>query len=144
MDLDTEARARSQSVADLQVEALDQYLAKSGASRARWFKSKAFTGEQTAAIVERLEELLEESLGRTVEIVGDLQYALAKHGLGTEPWKALVRELRTQEQRTADLGRQLSVVGDRRLEHRFGQFVRLGDLVLELRQRRPELFRRPA
>ena len=63
-----------------------------------------------------LEQELSVSLERTSEIVADLQHVLGEYGPGTEAWKALVKELREQEARTAEVGRQLDARSDDRLE----------------------------
>ena len=63
-----------------------------------------------------LEQELSTSLGRTGEILSDLQHVLAEHGPGSEQWRALWKELKEQEERTADLGHQLDARLDQRLE----------------------------
>jgi hypothetical protein len=54
------------------------------------------------------------SLDREAEILEDLQWALAKHGPESEPWKALLKELQKQEARSTELGRQVGLLLDRR------------------------------
>ena len=89
-----------------------------------------------------LQQELATSVERTAEIVSDLQYALAEHGLGTEAWKALLTELLEQEARTVEVLRQLDVQSDDRLEKTPGinDLWGIADSVLLLYRERPELF----
>ena len=63
-----------------------------------------------------LQQELTLSLDREAEILQDLHHVLGEYGPGTEAWKALLKELREQERRTASLGRQLDAQLEQRLE----------------------------
>ena len=90
-----------------------------------------------------LQQELGTSLERTSEIVADLQYVLAEHGPRSEAWKALVKELGEQEGRTAELGRQLDVQSEERLEKIPGiaELWGIADAVVSLYREHPEIFR---
>ncbi len=65
---------------------------------------------------EHLDEQLAISLDCSAEILEDLRWAALQHGPSSEAWKALLKELREEERRTSELGRQIDARHDQRLE----------------------------
>ena len=56
------------------------------------------------------------SIQREEEILEDLRLTQHEHEPGSEAWSALLKELHEQQARSAELGRQLNVLYERRVE----------------------------
>ncbi len=83
------------------------------------------------------------SIEREPEILEDLRLTQHEHEPGSEAWQALLKELREQQARTAELGHQLDVLYERRVESDpFRLALReYGDRLVEFfQEHRPDLF----
>ncbi len=82
------------------------------------------------------------SIEREEEILEDLRLAQHEHEPGSEAWQALLKELREQQARSAELGHQLDVLYERRVESPFRLALReYGERLAEFfQEHRPDLF----
>ena len=92
-----------------------------------------------------VEDAYTASVAREEEILRDLRLVQHEHEPGSEAWSALLKELHEQQARTAELGHQLDVLYERRVESDpFRLALReYGERLAEFfREHRPDLFER--